>query len=107
MAAPTVSNAQFNLRSLLYNPAAGNWNLLTLDPTNTVAPVLGGAAGAIPAGTQIIGVGVLHSVTNPANDFSSWNYADYRLTDGTIPEPTSIVMLACGSVGLFWFRRMK
>jgi hypothetical protein len=108
MAAPTVSAAQFNLRSLLYNPAAGNWNLLTLDPANAVAPVLGGAAGAIPAGTQIIGVGVLHSVTNPASDFSSWNYADYRITDGAItPEPASIVLWACGSVALFWFRRMK
>jgi PEP-CTERM motif len=105
MTPPTVSGAQFNLESLLYSSAAGNWNLVTLDPANAVAPILGGAAGAIPAGTQIIGVGVLHSVTNPASDFSSWNYADYRITE--VPEPASIVMLAFGSLALLLFRRAK
>jgi hypothetical protein len=115
MTAPTVSGEFFNLRSLLYNPAAGNWDLLTLDSTNTVAPILGGAAGAIPAGTQIIGVGILQSVTNPAPlpDFSnadaygSWNFADYRLTDGSIPEPATLVMLALVAPGSFVIRRCR
>jgi hypothetical protein len=104
MAAPTASAAGFNLRSLLYNAANGNWNLLTLDPSNTVAPLLGVAA-VIPAGTKIVGVGVLHSVTNPASDFSSWNYADYRMTTGVVPEPASIVMLAIGGIALACFRK--
>lgn len=115
MAMPTGSGATFNLRSLLYNPAAGNWSLLTLDPTNTVAPVVGGAAGALPADTKITGVGVLHSVTNPAPlpDFSnadaygSWNYADYRLTDGTIPEPTALLLLALAAPAVVAMRRRK
>jgi PEP-CTERM motif len=114
MASPTVSAALFNLRSLLYNSAAGNWNLLTLDPTNTVSPIVGGPAGAIPAGTQIVGVGVLQSDTNPApnadfsNDaFSSWNYADYRLTDGAIPEPATLLMLALGAPAIWVFRHRR
>ncbi len=101
MATPTVNQgATFNLRSLLYDPAAGNWNNLTLDPTNTVAPVIGGPAGSL-AGLLITGVGVLQSITNPApnddfsNDaFSSWNYADFRVTCGEIPEPSALLLLA-------------
>jgi hypothetical protein len=116
MAIPTVDQGHFmNLRSLLYNPADGNWDLLTLDPTNTVDPVVGGPAGALPADTKIVGVGVLHSVTNPAplpdfsnpDAFGSWNYADYRLTDGAIPEPASLVMLACAGLAALWLRRAK
>ena len=34
--------ALFNLRSLLTTLQFGNWNNLTVDPTNTVAPVVGG-----------------------------------------------------------------
>jgi PEP-CTERM motif len=105
MAAPTATGAGFNHRTLLYNGAAGNWNLLTLDGTNAVAPILGGAAGAIPAGTQIIGVGVLHSVTNPAGDFSSWNYSNYQLTQ--VPEPASLVLMACAGIALVGFGRCK
>lgn len=115
MAMPTVSGAFFNLRSLQYNPAAGNWNLLTLDSTNAVAPVVGGAAGALPGDVKIVGVGVLHSVTNPAPlpDFSnadaygSWNYADYRLTDGTIPEPTALLLLALAAPAGLTIRRKQ
>jgi hypothetical protein len=74
MAMPTSSAALFDLPSLAYNPAAGNSNNLTIDPTNAVAPVVGGPAGSL-AGLFIKGVGVLHSVTSPSGDFSSWNYA--------------------------------
>jgi hypothetical protein len=103
MQMPTQNQgALFNLRSLLYNPAAGNWNNLTIDPTNTVAPVVGGPAGSL-AGLFIKGVGVLHSVTNPDGDFSSWNYADYHIT--CIPEPATIVLFALSISGMFGFRR--
>jgi hypothetical protein len=115
MASPTVSGALFNLRSLLYSGAAGKWNLLTLDSSNAVSPIAGGPAGAIPAGTQIIGVGILQSVTNPAplpdfsnaDAFGSWNYADYRLTDGAIPEPTTLLMLVLGAPALYVLRGRK
>jgi hypothetical protein len=101
MATPTVDQGPtMNLRSLLYDPAAGNWNNMTVDPTNTVAPTVGGPAGSL-AGLLIKGVGVLTSVTNPAplpdfsnpTAFSSWNYADYRITCGAIPEPSTVLML--------------
>jgi hypothetical protein len=115
MAMPTVSGEFFNLRSLLYNPAAGNWDLLTLDATNTVAPVVGGPAGALPGDTKITGVGVLHSVTNPAplpdfsnpDAFGSWNYADYRITDGAIPEPTALLLLTLAAPAAIAVRRRK
>jgi hypothetical protein len=115
MAMVTVSGLLFNHRSLEYDPAAGNWNLLTLDPTNTVAPVVGAAAGALPADVKITGVGVLHSVTNPAplpdfsnpDAFGSWNYADYRITDGAIPEPTALLLLAIAAPALVAVRRRK
>ena len=114
MASPTVNQGStMNLRSLLYNPAAGNWNNLTVDPTNTVAPVIGGPAGSL-AGLLLTGVGVLQSVTNPApnadfsNDaFSSWNYADYRITCGAVPEPSTILMLALAAPVALMFRRRK
>jgi hypothetical protein len=102
MAAPTSSGALFDLRSLPYNPAAGNWNNLTIDPTNAVAPAVGGPAGSL-AGLFIKGVGVLHSVTNPANDFSSWNYADYTIT--CIPEPTSLLIVVIGATAFTAVRR--
>jgi hypothetical protein len=113
MATPTVDQGStMNLRSLLYNPAAGNWNNLMIDPTNTVAPVVGGPAGSL-AGLVIKGVGVLQSVTNPAplpdfsnpTAFSSWNYADYKLTCGAIPEPTTFLLLATTLLGVLSVRR--
>jgi hypothetical protein len=95
MAMPTQNQgALFDLRRLPFDPAAGNWNSLTIDPTNTVAPVEGGPAGSL-AGLVIKGVGVLHSVTNPDGDFSSWNYADYHIT---IPEPATFLLLVLASV---------
>jgi hypothetical protein len=102
MAMPTSSAALFDLRSLVYDPAAGNWNNLTVDPTNAVAPVVGGPSGSL-AGLFIKGVGVLHSVTSPDGDFSSWNYAGYSIT--FIPEPATFVSLAIALAGLLIFRR--
>ena len=115
MATPTVNQGStLNLRSLLYDPAAGNWNDLTVDPTNTVAPVVGGPAGSL-AGLLITGVGVLQSVTNPAplpdfsnaTAFSSWNYADYRITCGTIPEPSALLLLALAAPAVLLVRRAR
>ncbi len=115
MATPTVNEGgTMNLRSLLYDPAAGNWNNLTVDPTNTVAPVIGGPAGSL-AGLLITGVGVLQSVTNPAplpdfsnpTAFSSWNYADYRITCGAVPEPSALLLLALAAPALMTVRRKK
>lgn len=108
MAMPTATAEFFNLRSLAYDSSAGNWDLLTLDPTNTVAPMVGGPAGALPADTKIVGIGVLHSVTNAdSSDFSSWNYADYRLTDGVIPEPAALLLLALATPAVAVLRRRK
>jgi hypothetical protein len=105
MGMPTQNQgALFDLRSLLYNPAAGNWNNLTVDTANAVAPVVGGPAGSL-AGLYIRGVGVLHSVTNPEGDFSSWNYAYYHIT--CIPEPTTIVLLAIVLAGGLTMCRRK
>jgi hypothetical protein len=102
MAMPTSSGALFDLRSQLYNPAPGNWNNLTVDPANLVAPVVGGPAPSL-AGLFIKGVGILHSVTNPASDFSSWNYAGYSIT--AIPEPASFVLIAIALAGALGFRK--
>jgi hypothetical protein len=103
MAIPTQNAGPlFNLRSLLYNPAAGNWNNLTVDPTNAVAPAIGGPAGSL-AGLFIKGVGVLQSVTNAADDFSSWNYAYYHIT--AIPEPATFALLLIASTGALGYRR--
>jgi hypothetical protein len=102
MAMPTSSGALFDLRSQLYNPAPGNWNNLTIDPANLVAPMVGGPAGSL-AGLFIKGVGVLHSVTNPASDFSSWNYAGYSIT--AIPEPATFVLISIALAGTLGFRK--
>jgi hypothetical protein len=100
MATPTQNHGPlFDWRSLLYDPTPGHWNDLTIDPTNTVAPTIGGPAADL-TGLKITGVGVLQSVTNPANDFSSWNYADYRITCGAIPEPGTLMLVVIGATAV-------
>jgi hypothetical protein len=116
MAAPTVNGGNFmDLRTLLFNPAVGNWNNLTVDPTGAADPVIGSPAGSL-AGLHITGVGIVQQLTNPAPDanftndaFSSWNYADYRITCGSpvVPEPSTILMLALAAPVALRFRRRK
>jgi hypothetical protein len=115
MQAPTVNEgATMNLRSLLYNPAAGNWENLTVDATNTVAPAITGGSPDL-TGLLITGVGIVMKVTNPAplpdfsnpTAFSSWNFADYRITCGAIPEPTAILLFALAAPAGLMFRRKK
>ncbi len=80
MAMPHIIRVRYSIcgaSSTIRPPAIGI--ILTIDPTNLVAPVVGGPAGSL-AGLFIKGVGILHSVTNPASDFSSWNYAGYTIT---------------------------
>ena len=109
MAAPTVNEGTtMNLRSLAYAGAA--WNDLTVDPTGVADPVIGGAA-VIPAGSSIFGVGIVQVITNPAptptfdnpTAFSSWNYADYKIT--CIPEPGALMLFAIGATAVLAVRR--
>jgi hypothetical protein len=84
-------------------------------PSTSVAPVIG-APAVFPAGT-IDGVGVLMSVTSgdatSTDQYSSWDFADYRISCGgpvspnVVPEPASVVLMACGGLALLWFRRGK
>ncbi len=115
MAAPTVNEGTaMNLRSLLYNPAAGNWENLTVDTTNATAPVNTGGSPDL-SGLLITGVGVLMSVTNPApledfsnaTAFSSWNFADYRITCGIVPEPSALLLLVLSIPAGLLVRRKK
>ncbi|HEY4233670.1 MAG TPA: PEP-CTERM sorting domain-containing protein, partial [Lacipirellulaceae bacterium] len=61
----------------------------------------------IPGGDLISGVGIVKRLNNPSGDFSSINYADYKITCGEVPEPTSILLMVCCGLGLFWFRRSR
>jgi hypothetical protein len=113
--ADPVSNggSAFDLRSLKFDPSAGNWNKLTMAPSTTIAPVLSGGPTSFPAGS-IDGVGVLMSVTSAAtgDQFSSWDFSDYRISCGgpvspnVVPEPASVVLMACGGLALLWFRKV-
>jgi hypothetical protein len=109
MAAPTVNQGTtMNLRTLAY--AGATWNDLTVDPTGLADPVIGGPA-VIPAGSFITGVGIVQQITNPAptptfdnpTAFSSWNYADYRIT--CIPEPGALLLFAIGATAVLVVRR--
>jgi hypothetical protein len=98
MATPTQNQGNlFDLRHLEYNPAAGNWNSLTLG-----TPTIGGPAGDL-SGLLITGVGIVQSLTNPDGDFSSWNYADYRIL--AVPEPAAsgfVIVAAAACFGHRW-----
>jgi hypothetical protein len=98
MTAPTENQGNLmNLRTLEYDPAPGKWNQLTLGP-----PTIGAAAGDL-SGLFITGVGVVQSLTNPQGDFSSWNYADYRILN--VPEPTALALIAIALCGAYAVRR--
>jgi hypothetical protein len=105
MAAPTASGVAFDFRSLVYDPAPGNWNALSLGPVAIGAP-----AGDL-SGLLITGVGVVQQISNPpplpdysnADAYGSWNYADYRIF--CAPEPTGLVLLVLAAPAALAFRR--
>jgi hypothetical protein len=71
-----TSGNTFALNTLIFNPAAGNWNNLTL----TGPPiVVGGPAGALPAG-PITGIGVVQTWAATLNGTPGYNYQNYRIT---------------------------
>jgi hypothetical protein len=83
----------------VFNPSAGNWNSLTLG-----TPGIGAPAGDL-SGLLITGVGVVQSLTNPTGDFSSWNYADYRIF--SVPEPAAVALLMVAASACFVRRSRK
>jgi len=98
MTTPTENaSALFNWRRRIYDPSPGNWNALSLGPL-----MIGGAAGNL-SGLQITGVGIVQQLTNPQNDYSSWNYSDYRIT--CVPEPSALLLLAIAAPAWIVFRR--
>jgi hypothetical protein len=66
----------FALNTLVFNPAAGNWNNLTLSGPPIV---VGGPAGALPAG-PITGIGIVQTWAASLNGTPGFNYQNYRLT---------------------------
>ena len=102
MAPPTGGDgAQFDFRSLDFHTAS--WDNFAVDETGAVAPVRGSTVGTLPAGLVINGVGVVSSLTNGANDFTGLDYADYRIL--CVPEPASVVLVACAMGFLLCSRR--
>jgi hypothetical protein len=101
MATPTSTNTLFDFRTLDFHTAS--WDELTVDETGAAAPVRGATVGILPAGLVINGVGIASSLTNPENDFSGLNYADYRIL--CVPEPTSALLVVCAMTFLFCSRR--
>jgi hypothetical protein len=100
MAVPAQNQGNLlDLRSLEYNPAAGNWNSLTL-----ATPAIGGPAGDL-SGLLITGVGIVQSLSNPTGDFSSWNYADFRILN--VPEPATIALVMVAAAACFVRRSRK
>jgi hypothetical protein len=95
MAPPTVpgTDAYMDFRSLEYHTAS--WDELTVDETGVVAPARGATVGTLPAGLLINGLGIASSLTNPENDFSGLDYADYRVL--CVPEPTALLLLAAAA----------
>jgi hypothetical protein len=71
-----TSGNTFALNSLVFNPAAGNWNNLTLSGPPIV---VGGPAGALPAGL-ITGIGIVQTWAAALNGTPGFNYQNYRLT---------------------------
>ena len=103
MAPPTAADPEFDFRSLDYHTAS--WDNFAVDETGAVAPVRGTTVGTLPSGLVINGVGVVSSLTNPANDYSGLNYADYRIL--CVPEPASFALLAVAALTSLVVRRRK
>ena len=101
MAPPTAVDAFFDFRSLDYHSAS--WDNFIVDETLAVAPVRGSTVGTLPSGLVINGVGVVSALTNPANDYSGLDYADYRIL--CVPEPTVLLLLALAAPAALVFRR--
>jgi hypothetical protein len=100
MAMPTENQGNFmNFRSLLYDTSPGAWRSLTLGP-----PTPGALAGDL-SGLLITGVGIVQEVTNGSGDFSSWNYADYRII--CAPEPTGLWLIAVAAPAWIALRRSR
>lgn len=100
MIPPTQNQGNLmNRRVLEYDPSPGNWTNLTLGP-----PTPGAPAGDL-SGLLITGVGIVLSVTNGDGDFSSWNYADYRIH--CVPEPSALALLAIMATICSVLRRRK
>jgi hypothetical protein len=100
MAPPTAADPLFDLRRLEFHTAS--WDNFAVDETGAVAPVRGSTVGQL-SGVVITGVGVVSSLTNPSGDFSGLNYADYRIL--CVPEPASLVLVACAMGFLLSSRR--
>jgi hypothetical protein len=105
MAPPTAAagSIYFDFRSLDYHTAS--WDELTVDETGAVAPVRGATVGVLPSGLLINGLGIASSLTNPENDYSGLNYADYRVL--CVPEPSALLLLAAAAPLAIALRRRK
>jgi len=103
MAPPTATDPLFDLRSLEYHTAS--WDNFTVDETGAVAPVRGSTVGTLPSGLLINGLGIVSSLTNPADDYSGLNYADYRVF--CVPEPSAVLLLTLATSASLIFRRRK
>ena len=100
MATPAVNEGNtMNLRHLAYDDSPGAWRELPLGP-----PTPGALAGDL-SGSLISGVGIVQEITNGDGDFSSWNYADYRIF--AVPEPATIAILVGVAAACFVRRRAK
>jgi hypothetical protein len=71
----------FALTTLVYNPASGNWNNLTVGGSVSI----GGPAGALPSGL-ITGIGIVQTWAATLSGTPGFNYQNYRITR---PYPVS------------------
>jgi hypothetical protein len=100
IATPSVNEGNtMNLRSLAYDDSPGAWRELTLGP-----PTPGAPAGDL-SGLLVSGVGIVQEVSNGDGDFSSWNYADYRIF--AVPEPAAIALVMVAAPACFVRRSRK
>ena len=77
----TAANT-FALSSLVFNPAAGNWNNLTILGSGNPGITVGGPAGALPAG-NITGIGIVQTFAATLSGTPGFNYQNLRITKTT------------------------